>query len=43
MNRLARKIARLIEASGPLSVGDYMMHCLFDPVDGYVVNVHRRT
>ncbi len=35
MNRLGRKISRLIEAAGPLSVADYMMQCLFDPVDGY--------
>lgn len=35
MNRLGRKIARLIETSGPLSVADYMTICLFDPADGY--------
>ena len=35
MNRLGQKIAGLIAASGPLSVADYMMLCLFDPVDGY--------
>ena len=35
MNRLAQKIARLIEAAGPISVADYMTLCLFDPQDGY--------
>jgi SAM-dependent MidA family methyltransferase len=32
---LADRIARLIEASGPLSVADYMALCLFDPTHGY--------
>jgi SAM-dependent MidA family methyltransferase len=32
---LAEKIVRLIEASGPVGVADYMMLCLFDPVHGY--------
>ena len=35
MNRLGERIARLIEASGPLSVADYMALCLFDPEEGY--------
>lgn len=35
MNRLGERIARLIEASGPLSVADYMALCLFDPDEGY--------
>ncbi len=35
MNRLGQKIARLIQSSGPISVADYMMICLFDPDDGY--------
>jgi SAM-dependent MidA family methyltransferase len=32
---LAERIASLIEASGPLSVADYMALCLFDPAYGY--------
>ena len=32
---LARKIKRLIEANGPMSVADYMAHCLSDPEHGY--------
>jgi SAM-dependent MidA family methyltransferase len=32
---LAERIARLIEASGPIGVADYMMLCLFDPAYGY--------
>ena len=35
MSRLRQKIAKLIEANGPLPVADYMAICLFDPVDGY--------
>jgi SAM-dependent MidA family methyltransferase len=35
MNGLAQKIARLIEAAGPISVADYMTLCLFDLQDGY--------
>ena len=35
MNRLARRIARLIEAAGPISIADYMELCLLDPQDGY--------
>ena len=35
MSRLARKIVRLIEANGPITVADYMALCLFDPDDGY--------
>ena len=35
MNRLARRIAATIAASGPISVADYMATCLFDPQDGY--------
>lgn len=32
---LARKLKRLIEANGPMSVADYMAHCLGDPEHGY--------
>lgn len=32
---LKAKIARLIAATGPIGVADYMAHCLFDPDDGY--------
>jgi SAM-dependent MidA family methyltransferase len=32
---LREKIVRLIEASGPLSVADYMAMCLYDPESGY--------
>jgi SAM-dependent MidA family methyltransferase len=35
MNALAQKIARIIEATGPVSVADYMALCLFDPDHGY--------
>ncbi len=35
MNRLAQRIVRLIEATGPLSIADYMELCLLDPQDGY--------
>jgi len=35
MTRLAGRIARQIEAAGPISVADYMALCLFDPEDGY--------
>lgn len=35
MTRLGRRIAALIEATGPISVADYMAMCLFDPQDGY--------
>ena len=35
MTPLAEKIVGLIEASGPLSVADYMALCLFDPAYGY--------
>jgi SAM-dependent MidA family methyltransferase len=35
MSPLKRKLARLIAATGPLSVADYMAHCLFDPEHGY--------
>lgn len=35
MNRLRDKIAGLIRATGPISVGEYMAICLFDPDDGY--------
>src|SRR5262249_44321423 len=32
---LREKLVRLIEASGPLSVADYMATCLYDPESGY--------
>jgi SAM-dependent MidA family methyltransferase len=35
MNALGEKIRRLIEATGPISVADYMATCLFDPEHGY--------
>lgn len=34
-NQLYRRIAALIDASGPISVADYMAMCLFDPEHGY--------
>lgn len=35
MTPLGERIARLIAASGPISVADYMATCLFDPQHGY--------
>ena len=35
MTPLKRRILRLIDSSGPLSVADYMALCLFDPQAGY--------
>jgi len=35
MTPLGRRIAALIEATGPISVADYMAMCLFDPQHGY--------
>lgn len=35
MTPLARRIAGLIEATGPIPVSDYMAMCLFDPAHGY--------
>jgi SAM-dependent MidA family methyltransferase len=35
MSRLKDRIARLIEATGPMPVSEYMATCLFDPEDGY--------
>ena len=35
MTALRQKLIRLIEASGPISVSEYMAACLFDPQDGY--------
>jgi SAM-dependent MidA family methyltransferase len=32
---LARKLRRLIVENGPMSVAEYMAHCLGDPVHGY--------
>jgi len=32
---LKRKLQLLIEANGPMTVADYMAHCLGDPVHGY--------
>src|SRR5262249_55928357 len=32
---LGKKIVRLIEAGGPLSVADFMALCLYDPEGGY--------
>jgi SAM-dependent MidA family methyltransferase len=34
---LAGKLRRLIEANGPMSMADYMSHCLTDPEHGYYV------
>lgn len=34
-NPLHEKIRRLIELNGPMSVADYMAHCLLDPEHGY--------
>ena len=35
MNRLAGRLARLIQSQGPLSVAQFMMLALHDPADGY--------
>lgn len=35
MTALEAKIRRLIAQAGPISVADYMAHCLFDPEHGY--------
>ncbi len=35
MTGLRQRIADLIEASGPITVADYMALCLFDPKQGY--------
>jgi SAM-dependent MidA family methyltransferase len=35
LSDLKQKIVRLIEASGPLSIADYMAICLYDPDGGY--------
>ncbi|MCG6114498.1 MAG: class I SAM-dependent methyltransferase [Mesorhizobium sp.] len=35
MTALRERLVRLIEATGPLSVADYMAQCLFDPEQGY--------
>jgi SAM-dependent MidA family methyltransferase len=35
---LAAKLRLLIEANGPMSVADYMAHCLSDPEHGYYTN-----
>lgn len=35
MGALKARIARLVAETGPMSVADYMAHCLFDPEDGY--------
>ena len=35
MTALRQKLTRLIGASGPISVSEYMAACLFDPQDGY--------
>ena len=32
---LGKKLKRLIEANGPMSIADYMAHCLSDPEHGY--------
>jgi len=34
---LAEKLRRLIEANGPMTVAQYMAHCLTDPEHGYYV------
>lgn len=35
MTPLYARLVRLISAAGPISVADYMAHCLFDPEHGY--------
>ncbi|HUB85674.1 MAG TPA: SAM-dependent methyltransferase, partial [Rhizomicrobium sp.] len=35
MNELGQRIARLIEAQGPLSVAQFMTMALYDPKAGY--------
>ena len=35
MTPLGEKLVRLISATGPIPVSDYMAHCLFDPEHGY--------
>lgn len=35
MTKLKEKLKRLIEATGPISVAEYMAHCLLDPEFGY--------
>ena len=35
---LARKIAALIRATGPMSLSEYMNYCLYDPDHGYYAN-----
>jgi SAM-dependent MidA family methyltransferase len=35
MTPLGEKLVRLISATGPIPVSDYMAHCLFDPHHGY--------
>ncbi len=35
MTPLGERLVRLIAASGPIGVGDYMAACLFDPQHGY--------
>ena len=35
MNRLAGRLARLIQSQGPLSIAQFMMLALHDPQDGY--------
>lgn len=35
MPGLKQRLIRLIEATGPISVADYMAACLLDPLDGY--------
>lgn len=35
MTPLQERLVRLITVAGPLSVADYMAHCLFDPEQGY--------
>lgn len=35
MTALKEKLIRMIEATGPISVAEYMAHCLLDPQHGY--------
>ena len=35
MTPLGERLVRLIAASGPIGVGDFMAACLFDPQHGY--------
>jgi SAM-dependent MidA family methyltransferase len=34
-SRLAERLRKQIRSTGPISISDYWMQCLFDPTDGY--------